>query len=53
MLANPNLLVKWKAAANSAPNKQIAGFCQLLTAPVLMALEGIAIVTAFNPPSFV
>ena len=53
MLANPNLLVKWKAAANSIPNKQNAGLCQLLTAPVPKALEAIAIVTASNPPSLV
>ena len=53
MLANPNLLVKWKAAANSTPNKQNAGLCQLLTAPVPMALEAVAIITAFNPPNLV
>ena len=41
------------SAANSTPNKQNAGLCQLLTAPVLMALEPITIVTASNPPSLV
>ena len=51
MLANPNLLAKWKTAANSTPNKQNAGLCQLLMAPVPMALAAIAIVTASNPPS--
>ena len=34
------------SAANSTPNKQNAGLCQLLTAPVPMALAAKAIVTA-------
>ena len=37
------------SAANSTPNKQNTGPCQLLMAPVLMA--AIAIVTEPNPPS--
>ena len=51
ILATPNLLVKWKTAANSTPNKQNAGLYKLLIAPVPMALAMIAIVTVSNPPN--
>ena len=52
--SQPELTSKLEdSAANSTPNKQNAGLCQLLMAPVPMALEAIAIVTASNPPSLV
>ena len=50
--SRPRLKVE-DSAANSTPNKQNTGPCQLLTTPVPVAPAAIAIVTAPNSPSLV